>query len=807
MIGQTISHYRVLERLGSGGMGIVYRAEDLVLGRNVALKVLPPESELNVEAVERFQREARAASSLNHPNICTIHEIGEFEGHHFIVMELLEGQTLSSRLAGRALPVEEVLEVAIQMAEGLDAAHRRGIVHRDIKPANVFLNEHGQAKILDFGLAKLTTETPLLPPGSEASSPPTASVRTMLTNPGAVMGTISYLSPEQASGEEVDLRTDLFSCGVVIYRMATGKDVFEGKTAAVIYHSILSKQPRPPEEINPAIPPRLGEIILKALEKEPEKRYQSAADLRNDLKAVKRDLESGTVSPCISSASASALPARAQRTSRQWSKVLVRGAMGLAAVAATVAATWLFFAYRAHAIESIAVLPFVNANSDSSTEYLGDGIAQNLIDNLSRLPQLRVMASGTTFTYKGRQVDPRKVGQELKVDAVLQGRVQKIGDTLLMETDLVNTADGTQLWGEQYNRKISDVIGIQTEMSREIASKLRLRLSGKDEALLTKQYTANPEAYELYLKGLYQTKRYTKEGYERGNEYFRQAIALDANYALAYEGLAYNGAIAEGWFVDPRDSVPGVKQAAEKALQLDEGVTYAHTMLGDAYFFYDYNLPAAEAEFKRALTLGPKDAGTHELYGWYLMSLGRFDEAIAESREGVRLDPLSSESNFQLGQSLYFARRYTAASEQFRATIGLDPNYWVAHDELGWVYEQQGQLSEAIAEFKKARALEPNVSEPLASLGRGLALAGRRAEAEQTLDELRKMSQSSYVDAYRLATIEAALGNKSAALDELEKAYQQRSWYLLWLAVDPQLDNLRSEPRFNELLRRVGLAH
>ena len=803
MIGTTISHYRVLQQLGSGGMGVVYQAEDLILGRHVALKLLQPGPEVNREAVERFQREARAASSLNHPNICTIHEIGEFEGHHFIVMEFLEGQTLHHRVAWKALPTDEVLELAIQIADGLEAAHSKKIIHRDIKPANIFVTKRGQAKILDFGLAKLAAQPHLLPESSDPSGMPTPSMRELLTSHGAVVGTISYLSPEQAAGEEVDTRADLFSFGVVLYKMITGSEAFAGKTSAVIYHAILSKQPTPPEELNPAIPPGLAEIIQKALEKDPAMRYQTAAEMRDDLKALRRELDSGIVTPPISRASSSTLP-RAASVSQK--KIFTRVAAAVVAVGLLAAATWFFLAHRgAHEISSIAVLPFVDATPDSGTEYLSDGIAQSLIDNLSRLPQLRVMASGTTFTYKGRQVDPRKVGQELKVDALLQGRVSKVGDNLLVETQLVNTADGTQLWGEQYDRRLSDVISIQTEISREIAGKLQLRLSGKDEARLARRDTENPEAYQVYLKGLYETRKYSKDGLEKGAAYFRQAIALDPNYALAYAGYADNRALAQDWFATSSETMPSAKAAAEKALQLDDNLDPAHTMLANIYLFYDYNLPAAESEFKRAVEIGPNSAFAHSFYGWYLISVKRFDQGIAECERARQLDPLSSETSLLLGQAYYLARRYDQAINQFRTTIDLDPGLWVAHDELGWVYEQKGDFPDAITEIEKARALEPNVAEPLASLGRAFALSGQAAKAAQVLDQLNKISGKIHVTPYNVASIYSAVGNKPAAMAQLEKAYQERSFYLSWLAVDPQLDSLRGEPDFQGLIRRVGL--
>jgi len=401
-----------------------------------------------------------------------------------------------------------------------------------------------------------------------------------------------------------------------------------------------------------------------------------------------------------------------------------------------------------------------------------------LIDNLSRLPQFRVMASGTTFTYKGRQVDPRKVGQELKVDALLQGRVSKVGDNLLVETQLVNTADGTQLWGEQYDRRLSDVISIQTEISREIAGKLQLRLSGKDEARLARRDTENPEAYQVYLKGLYETRKYSKDGLEKGAAYFRQAIALDPNYALAYAGYADNRGLAQDWFAISSETMPAAKAAAEKALQLDDHLDQAHTMLANIYLFYDYNLPAAESEFKRAVEIGPNSAFAHSFYGWYLISEKRFDQGIAECERARQLDPLSSETSLLLGQAYYLARRYDQAINQFRTTIDLDPGLWVAHDELGWAYEQKGDFPRAITEIEKSRALEPNVAEPLASLGRAFALSGQAAKAAQVLDQLNKISGKIHVTPYNVASIYSALGNKPAAMAQLEKAFQERSFYL-----------------------------
>jgi len=799
MIGTTISHYRILEKIGSGGMGVVYEAEDLSLGRHVALKFLPAEPGL--EALQRFQREARTASSLNHPNICTIHGIGESDGHHFIVMELLQGAMLKDRIAGRPLPMELLIDLAIQTTDGLDAAHAKGIIHRDIKPPNIFVTQRGQAKILDFGVAKLASDMAEEAKAKQDSSA-VATMDGLATTPGVLVGTVAYVSPEQARAQDLDTRTDLFSFGAVLYEMATGQQAFEGTTSAVVYNAILSSQPIAPSQLNPALPGQLEEIIGKALEKDREVRYQHASEIRADLVWLKRETESGRLAPGFSTSRFTVLKHPPASRLPRWAIPAI--ALVLAIVVAAVGYR-LLENRGAQSARSIAILPFVNVNPDPDTEYLSDGLAQSLIDRLSRIPKLRVLASSTTFTYKGRHVDPRQVGRDLDVDALLQGKVTKVGDTLFIETDLINTSDGAELWGDRYKRSVSDVLNVDSEISREIADKLSLRLTGTEQERLTKQYTDNSEAYQLYLKGLYSTRKYTKEGLEKGAEYFRQAIALDPNYALPYAGYAYNMGLAQDWFSPAHETMPAAKAAAEKALQLDDNLDQAHTMLADVYFFYDYNLPAAESEFKRAIQISPNSAFAHGFYGWYLTSVKRFDEGIAEGQRARDLDPLSSETNFLLGQSLYLARRYDLAIKQLRLAINLDPNLWVGHDELGWVYEEQGNFPGALAEIEKARALEPNVAEPLASLGRAYALSGRTAKAREVLVELNRNSLKINVTPYNMASIYSALGEKSAALDQLEKAYQARSFYLMWLSVDPQLDSLRGEPAFQAQVRRVGL--
>jgi len=697
--------------------------------------------------------------------------------------------------------MELLLDLAIQTTDGLDAAHAKGIIHRDIKPANIFVTQRGQAKILDFGIAKLASDMAEEAKAKQDSSA-VATMDGLATTPGVLVGTVAYVSPEQARAQDLDTRTDLFSFGAVLYEMATGRQAFEGTTSAVVYNAILSSQPIAPSQLNPALPGQLEEIIGKALEKDREVRYQHASEMRADLVRLKRETESGRLAPGFSTSRFTVLkPPPASRLPR-WAIPAI--ALVLAIVVAAVGYR-LLENRGAQSARSIAILPFVNANPDPDTEYLSDGLAQSLIDRLSRIPKLRVLASSTTFTYKGRHVDPRQVGRDLDVGALLQGKVTKVGDTLFIETDLINTSDGAELWGDRYKRSVSDVLNVDSEISREIADKLRLRLTGTEQERLTKQYTDNSEAYQLYLKGLYSTRKYTKEGLEKGAEYFRQAIALDPNYALPYAGYAYNMGLAQDWFSPAHETMPAAKAAAEKALQLDDNLDQAHTMLADVYFFYDYNLPAAESEFKRAIQISPNSAFAHGFYGWYLTSVKRFDEGIAEGQLARDLDPLSSETNFLLGQSLYLARRYDLAIKQLRLAINLDPNLWVGHDELGWVYEEQGNFPGAMTEIEKARALEPNVAEPLASLGRAYALSGQTAKAREVLVELNRNSLKINVTPYNVASIYSALGEKSAALDQLEKAYQARSFYLMWLSVDPQLDSLRGEPAFQAQVRRLRL--
>jgi serine/threonine-protein kinase len=824
--GEQLGRYKIRSAIGKGGMGEVFLAEDTELERLVALKVLPEDLAQDSERMRRFVQEAKSASALNHPNIITIHEIGKTDNTHFIATEYIEGETLHERLKSEPMNLKTLLDVAIQVASALDAAHRAGIVHRDIKPENVMIRPDGVVKILDFGIAKLTEKR------VEAIDAEAATAVQAGTTPGMIIGTANYMSPEQARGKQIDARTDIFSFGIVLYEMLSRKLPFEGENAIDVIGSIIHKEPVPIQQLIPEVPQEIGRIISKTLKKDREERYQTAKDLLIDLKDVKQNLQlqnqlERTASPNQGEVKTQVFNATtadaAQTTSSAEyiaSEIKNHKPASLAVLVilllAMVGLGYWFLANRplnTKQIESIAVLPFVNESGNADNEYLSDGMTESLIGSLSQLPNLNVKARASVFRYKGKEIDPKRIGQELSVQAILTGRVLQRGQDLTLYVELIDAATENVLWKDNYSRSMGNLVSLQSDIAKDVSNKLKIKLSGADEQQVTKTYTENPEAYQLYLKGLYHWNKRTSDELKQAISLFQQAIDKDPAYAKAYGGLAmaYGVFIGNAALTKPErgELQLKAKAAALKALELDNNLAEAYAVLAERKID-DWDFAGAEKDFKRAIELNPNFASAHQWYSDLLERLGRYDEALFEIKRAYELDPFSRAVNLNLGLRYWTLRRNDEAMAQFKKLIETEPTYPLPYSFLAFMYAEKGMYEESIELRCKGEVLlnietEESCKRKTTEFRQALKTGGAAGFWRKTLEYNLKYYERGIGSAVAVAADYATLGEKERAFEWLEKAFAEHDNDITYLKINTAFDNVKSDPRFQDLLRRIGL--